>query len=298
MKKASLEQVKQLLELLTGSSRKEIQKLLGAGDLLQFMLKADLQAVDRTAFQNLLQATSYDDEIMESDYSYPDGYTPRNVVEQVEVLSEFYPDLDFDQVQELTESWGKLPKGAEHLLVCPKLSAVGERRKIADPLGTGYSGCLKHVLGHLDSTHKFDNYFRRTLTKSQVRLFSSTRKTLKRLEHETPGDCLVVPINSGRFYAGYSVCAARWEIKHNRWQWAAPIWLVAHHLLTNPDRFSTGNELRLDCPGDEYSMYADDRFESCLYFNCHGQALSLYYGGISNPDFRYGSVVAFSRERN
>jgi len=66
-------------------------------------------------------------------------------------------------------------------------------------------------------------------------------------------------------------------------------------LLIHPDRFSAGNGLWLDCPGDEYSPIADGQFESYLYF--YGQILKLFYCyWISVPRADYGSVVAFSRE--
>jgi len=91
----------------------------------------------------------YLDEVVDSNYGYPDGYSPKGVVEQAEVLSGFYPELNFDHVEELAKSWSELPEGAEHLQLCPKLTAVGEQMEIADPLGTGYGRCLEQVLEHI-----------------------------------------------------------------------------------------------------------------------------------------------------
>ena len=52
--RASLRQVKQLLEVLTDATVEDLQQFIKAGDLLKLMMGADLSKVDREAFRQLL----------------------------------------------------------------------------------------------------------------------------------------------------------------------------------------------------------------------------------------------------
>jgi len=161
----------------------------------------------------------------------------------------------------------------------------------------GYGQCLKQVLWYLNSTRQFYNNCGDALTEKYVRLLSSTREMLERLEQETPGDCLVIPINSGFLYRGYSVLASRWDIEHAQQQWAGPSWLAGHHLLSDPNRFFIGSGLWLDCPGDEYSPYgSSDQFKNFPCFSFDRRVLRFDYRWIGLPSRQSGSLVAFSQE--
>lgn len=58
MSSASLKQGKQLLELFSGSSSRQVQGFIEAGDLVKAMLAADLSQIDRAAFEQLMTASS------------------------------------------------------------------------------------------------------------------------------------------------------------------------------------------------------------------------------------------------
>jgi len=147
------------------------QQWIGAKEVLHARVRAFLLDVPNPYFS----------EIVDSNYGYPDGYSPKGVVEQAEVLSGFYPELNFDHVEELAKSWSELPEGAEHLQLCPKLTAVGEQMEIADPLGTGYGRCLEQVLEHIGSTRRFKNYREGALGENHVRGPHQLRSALCRL---------------------------------------------------------------------------------------------------------------------
>lgn len=295
MAKASLEQVKQLLELLTGVSRDDVQKLIGGWDLVKMIIQTDPQAVDREAFRELLQANPWADEVCESSYGYPHAYSIKPVVEQVEILSGFYPDLDFSHAAELAESWDQLPEGAELLQVAPKLSVVGNQHQIETPFYVGYGQCLEIVLGHLGSSREFHNYREGRLGPEYLRLRQTTREALEQLEQETPGDCLVLPIQSGMLYRGSSIRRARWIIEHTS-QWPAPSWVVGHHILTHPERLSTGDKLWINCPGDEYDSDAAGRFGDALCFGFADGQLRFDCCWVDDAFAAYGSCSVFSRE--
>ncbi|MBI4023021.1 hypothetical protein HY375_02565 [Candidatus Berkelbacteria bacterium] len=207
----------------------------------------------------------YDDEYEESESGYPAGYRPKSVVEQLAIFALLYLGLDASHVAGLAERWHHLPDSAELLQVVPKLSAVARIREITDPYGVGYGPCLEVMLSQIGASRPFHNYRAGALTDRQVQLLAHTRQVLEQLEAETLGDYLVVPMQSGRLYAGSSVRRARWQAEYND-QWALPSWVVGHHLLVHPERLVAYEDLWIDCPGDEYRSDADGDFFSALYF--------------------------------
>jgi len=249
------------------------QGVITNGDLLSMFIEAGpvLKHVDREKFREALNIliNPYASEITESSYSYPANYEPKTVAEQIEVLQKIYKNLNLDasQVLKIAESI-ELPDGAEFLQVVPKLSAIAKAKGIRDPYGSNYGKCLEIMLLAISTSRTgFKNYREGALTKKHVRLLASTRRALIKLEKETLGDFLVIPMQSGLLYRGSSVRRAVWEIEHNSNQWALPSWVVGHHLLTNPDRLSSNKDLNIDCPGDQYSPGADGGWSSGLSFD-------------------------------
>jgi hypothetical protein len=57
MSKASLAQAREILDLLSGSTSSEVQRLIEAGDLLGLVMKYGARGVDRVAFERLLKAS-------------------------------------------------------------------------------------------------------------------------------------------------------------------------------------------------------------------------------------------------
>lgn len=265
------------------SARKtgELARLLeerGYGDKdFQFLIENPDQVVALLHGQMKL-VNPFTKKRVQSEY-YPDGYESKPVADQLAVLAKLYPQLDGSQVAALASSWEVLPDGAELLQVVPKLYSVAKLHRIDDPYGTGYGKCLELMLVHIAQSRTFYNYRKGRLTDPYLRLLEHTRQALKRLEAETPGDYLVIPMQSGLRYAGSSVSRARWDIEHSG-QWSLPSWVVGHHLLTHPERGVRWEQLHLDGPGDEYSPDADGKFNSALCF---------YFYDFSDHRLEFGS---------
>lgn len=238
----------------------------------------------------------YADEQVDVAYGYPDGYQSKSPGSQLNVLKKLYPELKSTAgILAWAKRLGDLQGKEELLQVAPKLSAIARIHSIDDPYGSGYGKCLEVMLSHISSSRKFHNYREGRLTEKHVRLLQSTREVLEKLEAETQGDYLVIPMQSGHLYGGYSPRNARWEIENNG-QWALPAWVVGHHLLTHTERCVKWEELEPDCPGDEYSPDADGSFEHSLYFDFSDGKLKFDYRWADYASDYYGSVSGFRRE--
>jgi len=300
---ASSGELKQIIDLLEPQLTHDHAKgVIENGDLLKMFIGAgpSLTNVDRKKFREALNVliNPYASEVTESNYGYPAAYKSRNMAGQVETLQKIYKDfhLDASHVVSVAASI-KLPEGAELLQVVPKLSVIAKAKGIRDPYGDGYGKSLELMLAAISASGRaFKNYREGALTKKHVRLLASTRKVLIKLERETPGDFLVIPIQSGLLYRGSSVRRSVWEIEHSSNQWALPSWVIGHHLLTHPERLTSNGDLFIDCAGDEYSPDADGGFTCYLCFSFgHGQ-LKFSYDWVGDVYEQWGAGSGFLPE--
>jgi hypothetical protein len=282
----------------------EMQGLIANSDILQILVKAGeakLKQVDRDKLRELLSVrrileNPYTIEKTSTDRGYPKDYRPTAPSTQFKKLYKLYHDLDGTHIPEITRALGKLQESDELLQVVPKLSAIARLHNIEDPYGIGYGQCLEVMLGHVAKMFpNFVNYRKGQLSGKYVRLLAETREYLEKLEEATPGDYLVIPMQSGKLWAGYSVRNARIDIE-NADQWALPAWVVGHHLLTHPKRLPAEGYLNIDCPGDEYSPDADGQFASARCFTFWGGRLRFGSCWASSVDANYGSASGSRRE--
>lgn len=277
----------------------QFERMLAEAGLNAEMVEAVLKNRDAATgvvqfLRDLLTTNPFASELVSSNYAYPEGYAPKDLAGQLAVLAKLYPDFDISYVA----APRRLPEGAELFQLVPKLSSVARANGIEDPYGTGYGRCLEIMLGHLNASRKFHNYREGRLGPDRLRLLPSTRKVLEKLEASVSGDFVVIPMQSGMLYRGSSARRSRWEIEHaeSPEQWSLPAWVVGHHLLTHPERLSTGSELWLDCPGDEYFPDADGQFEDALDFGFRGGTLSVDYGWADDASDGYGAASGFLPE--
>jgi hypothetical protein len=258
--------------------------------------KVDWKAVNKLLGSRLLRVNPYADEKADSERCYPKDYRPTAPSTQYNKLHKLYPKLDGTHIPEITRALGRLRKSEELYQVVPKLSIVARLHGIEDPFGTGYGQCLEIMLEHMGKAFpNFVNYRKGKLTDYNVRLLAETREYLEKLEAETPGDFLVIPMQSGKLYRGYSVQNARIEAD-NANQWVFPTWIVGHHLLTHPKRLPDEGFLSIDNGGDEYSPSAGGRFTSSLSFNFWDGLFKLDNNWASSVSPGYGSASGFRRE--
>lgn len=276
------------------------QAVIENSDILSMLFSArNLKGADRAKLRKILSAlreNPYAEEKADSERGYPKDYRPTAPSTQYNKLHKLYPKFDGTHIPEITRALGRLRQGEELYQVAPKLSAIARLHNIEDPFGTGYGQCLEIMLEHMDEAFRnFVNYRKGKFSDKYVRLLTETREYLEKLEVETPGDFVVIPMQSGKRFAGYSVRNARIEID-NIDEWALPAWIVGHHLLTHPKRLPSEGFLNIDNGGDEYSPNADGQFTFSPCFIFWDGYLGFGSGWTDSVSSDCGSASGFRRE--
>lgn len=291
MSDATLSQVNRLLELIARENdpKNFLQRLNESWGAVQQLGRG--KAVRDSAVL-VDEANPYASEKTTPRLKYPRGWQPKNVEQQVEILREFYPMLDVSMVGEIARSL-HVPSAADGLFVVPKLSAVASDR-IDNPYNTNYGVMVESVLRKIAEKRALKNWREGQLGATQLRLRETTLEALQRLEKQTEGDYLVFPAQTGRKYAGYSVCNSRWEIEHNTPEFCLEAWCGTHILLTHPERLTKNTDSFVDLPGTEYSLGSDCEFGNQLYFLFSVGRLHFTCGLVSYVSRLSGSASGFA----
>jgi hypothetical protein len=245
------------------TDKDNFQKALESGDLQDALVKAALEVVNKYANGTVAQTVSlpvpsssnqYANEETASKYGYPKKFRYRSIEEQVAFWTKQYPDMDATHVTALASV--PLPDGAESYVVMPKPSK----------LGATYHDALETVLGLIAASRSFKNWREGELGKNRLRLTEKTWQSLKKLESETSGDFLVIPVQFGKRHIGRSVRRARACFADN--EFGLSPYEVACMLLTHTDRISgTDEESWIFCAGVEYAPGADGDFSCSMCFH-------------------------------
>ena len=143
----------------------------------------------------------------------------------------------------------------------------------------------------IGSRRSFINYRKGELGPQYVRILAEAKDLLIQLEANTPGDVLVMALDFGNGYAGWSPRAAKWESVNND-QLPLTAAHVAVLLLTMPDRLVAWENLFIDC-ADEYNWNADGYWSDSLCFYFYDGDLRFDARGSDYPIGDYGLAVAF-----
>ncbi|MSQ73127.1 MAG: hypothetical protein EXR27_17850 [Betaproteobacteria bacterium] len=100
---------------------------------------------------------------------------------------------------------------------------------------------------------------------------------------------MAVPAQFGQRYRGRSVIDVRAMLEDNEFGLRA--YHIAIMLLTHPERLSTGSELWLYAPGDEYSLAGDGQFEFAPLFYFRGGEIGFDAIFASGAYEVYGSAT-------
>mgnify|MGYP001598671630 CR=1 FL=1 len=227
-------------------------------------------------------------------YTYPKGYKPNSVEEQVGVLLRHLNLLDISHVGGIVR-WIGTVKGADGFYLVPKPTVMAERLGIDNHWDNFGLLTEQGPLTALGSQRAFTSWQDGAMGSNYYRLSESAKAALVKLEAGQPGDVLVVPAQTGKLFAGYSVRNSRWEIGHadGPAQWPLPAYCLGWMLFANPHRLTKYEDLRIDCPGDEYRSGSSGKFCRTLYFYFADDWLGCDNGWISDSHTIYGSASAF-----
>lgn len=245
-------------------------------------------------------------------WEYPKGWQPKSALERSAILMGFFPGLDFSHVEELALRYcvgdgsgvcfggyseaangGRklvLPEGMDSgLIVMPKLEAVARLVKKppaswkADNIAMGY---LLNIFK--EAIPSFVDYTNGSIGPKHMRLLAATERALLEIGAKTPGDVLVLPVQTGALFAGYSPRASRGHMSA----------LVRHFplhgfgggclVLSDPERFANGT-LCMNCPGTERAPVGRGDFcgTSCWGFD---DRLGLNFSTAGGRYMSFGSA--------
>ncbi len=299
MKDATMAQGKQLTELLLQANdpyafaqnlieRWGAVQLIGRGEVTQAQLLEALKHIEITT-------NPYAGEKVAATYSYPKGYKPNSVEDQVKRLLAVYSWLDASNVDAFAKSWVRVEE-ADGLYVIPKPTVVGQHLGITEPWDNFGTLTEQGPLAALASTRKFHNFRSGYLDTAYHRLAESAKSALQKLEADQPGDLLVFPAQTGKLYAGHSPRNARWEAEHHN-QWPLPAYIVGWMIVANPHRLEQYEHLIVDCIGDEYRLDTGDEFDGVLFFCVHDDdTLCLRNGWFGYGCYDCGGASGFLQQ--
>lgn len=242
-------------------------------------------------FAELSNTDEFADEEEPSEYGYPSEFTVRPIREQVDALVALFPGLSLGGTMEYLETLPPVPAGCDGYFAVPKLEVVARLicPEEKDP-AVQYCRAVEYVLGKLAEARTFKNWRDGEIDKEHLRQHSRTVEMLAKLAESQPGDILIIPGQLGIRHRGKSVRRVRIVFTSNEFGFGA--FAVGCILLTNPGRLGTGDELWIDCPGDEWSFEADGRFGKAPIF-VFGDELRFGADGVSGALDGYGSASGF-----
>lgn len=285
--KASPGQIKRILALNQETLKNTVLSTKGAQRLIE--KGGEFQK----HFQLLIHELSgerYVDEEVASDCGYPKGFKILPLEQQLDILHKYFPETSFDATNEfLKKEWPKLklPKEAEGWGVIPRLEKIAK----------DYHAAVERAMDELTSSRSFyDNYFLKVAIESLQR-DRKTRIFLAQLAIQQKGDFLIFPIQFGLRHAGRSSRRA-YEIFTEQ-EFALGVFENICLLLTHLKRFSSKNDLWIDCAGDkckESIIENEKRGIPCLGMRSYG-GIELSHAGYDTECIFSGSSSGFLIQR-
>lgn len=222
-----------------GADHAAAQRIIARGGELQ-------EGVNNTLLD--LGGLRYKDEEVASNYGYPKEYRRVDVVPQTNILRVCFSGVGFADQELLAKVDGgkvKLPQGAEHWFAIPRWQLIGKT----------YNEATAKALVKLGETRNFTNHLDGALGADRLKRSNRSTAMWKKVGAAQRGDILLVPAQFGRRHRGRSVRRAREVFGETEFGFGA--YEVAIMLLTHPERFVAGDDLWVDCAGDEYDLEAD-----------------------------------------
>ena len=221
------------------------------------------------------------DEEVKSNYGYPQGYAVKPVCEQLVELSKHFSGLNTSSVLACSKELPALPQGAEGWFAIPRWEKVAET----------YNQAVEKVLDLIGKTRTFTNYRKGELGPKYLRLSERTDVALQMIGEKQKGDFLLIPAQFGLTHRGRSVRRVRMVYAPN--EFGLGSFIAGCMLLSHPERLVQGEQLHIDCPGDEYSPDADGGFSDAPIFSFNDGEVRFRAGWYDYAYEYYGSASAF-----
>lgn len=206
-------------------------------------------------------------------YTYPKEFKIKSPSDQLNALREMFTEVQETNMEvdvpELTEGEG--------LFVIPHFKLFGT-----------YNEAVERVITKIKETRPFYNWRDGELGPDRLRQTKAKEDFWK-----TQPDVICIAGQFGERHKGKSVETVREKIDSKK-ELAFGAYEVAVTLLTHPERFTSSDDLRIDCAGDEYDYPDDDRrwFSAPVFYFC-GDELRFGAHWVFSVDDGYGAASGF-----
>ncbi len=294
MGEVTVEQVTQLLTLISEAqaSHEAVQKvLIERFDLIQILMRHPeiVQTIDPVLFESFILSmadslglssstpwASVGEETVTT-FGYPAGWQLKPVSEQLTVLCASLPSLE-----SALDVPASLPEGAEGWLVMPKPGSIAK----------SYNEALERLLSINNSGKtRFVNIREGKLGREFLRLTERTEQVIAESERGTPGDFMVLAVQSGARHQARSVMQVRESFIET--EYGLGPFEVASLLVTHPERLTGYTDLGIDCPGCTYALTANGEPGFSLYFTWSEEGILLDSSAIDGVGPGFGSASGF-----
>ncbi len=227
----------------------------------------------------------FKNEEVQSGFTYPKFYKPKSLMEQVEILGEFFPNISQLRDEHWQSLYKALPANAEGWFVLPRW------QKIAPT----YGQAVRRVLEIIASKRRFQNSYGWNFGANNLRRHPKTAKMLQVIgDRQNPpfgGDIMVVPAQFGLRHRGRSDRRAQAIVSENEFLLGA--FEVGSMLLTHPEREVDWEHLHVDCAGDEFAPDGDGKFSAAPVFCFYEGNLEFDVDPIDRFFEHYGAASGF-----
>lgn len=184
-------------------------------------------------------------------HEYCPTYEPKTIADQVASLRALFPHLATAEEKRAEHA---VPAGAEAWFAIPRWQSIAPT----------YGDAVEAVLAKLSEMRGagFANYRKGCLDARHLKQTVKSADAFEKLGHEqTMHAILIVAAQLGTRYRGRSVRRVH-QVMGPR-EFGLGAYAVGILLLIHPERMMHRYDLHIDCPGDEYSVLAND--ERCSF---------------------------------
>lgn len=176
----------------------------------------------------------------------------------------------------------------------PKLSYLAKINNLKNPY-SDIGVLIEQVceLLFIQREEKFTHYRKGQLGQNRIQCIQKLVDERRDLEMSTPGDILVLDVNLGNNYAGWTPRRAREDIIHDKNKLALSSVDLGWILLLNPNRFQRNIDLSVDSVMEEY-LSEDRGWVTNLFFYFRGGKLEFGYRWNRRAYFDCGAAVAIT----
>jgi hypothetical protein len=214
-----------------------------------------------------------------------------SIEKQMDALRIYFSGIEIDKNYYKNKN-SESPRKDFVKIVVPKISFLGKKYGVRDPyadIGILMENACEFI--GIQREGQFTHYRKGQLGRDRIRCIQDVVAKRKIIEEKIPGDVLVLDIDLGNTFAGWTPRLARESIIKNHNYMALFALDIALIILINPKRFQQNTDLSVDSVAEEY-LSTDRGWVTNLFFYHRGGKLEFGYRWNRRAYFDCGAAIA------